>query len=123
MTHYHYYIAAGRVIDETSRIYKVGIGQSRQGKRDYNALRALAEAHNHYFHIIDHESDDFILKVMQSIPGRTLSPELVSPRDLKKALASAEEIPLAHGTLKNQHRMRLTLDLSYRVSCSLAQRK
>ena len=123
MTHYHYYITAGRVIDETTRIYKVGIGQSRQGKRDYNALRALAEAHNHYFHIIDQESDDFILKVMQSIPGRTISPMLVSPRDLIKALASAEEIPLAHGTLKNQHRMRLTLDLSYRVSSALSQRK
>lgn len=123
MTHYHYYIAAGRVIDETTRIYKVGIGQSRQGKRDYNALRALAEAHNHYFHIIDQKSDDFVLKVIHSIPGRTLSPMLVSPRDLKKALASAEEIPLAHGTLHNQHRMRLTLDLSYRVSSALSQRK
>lgn len=123
MTHYHYYIAAGRVIDETTRIYKVGIGQSRQGKRDYNALKALAEAHNHYFHIIDHNSDDFVWKVIHSIPGRTLSPMLVSPRDLKKSLASAEEIPLAHGTLHNQHRMQLTLNLSYRVSSALSQRK
>lgn len=123
MTLYHYYIAAGSVIDETTRVYKVGIGQGRQGKRDYDALRALAAAHNHYFHVIDQESDDFVYKVIQSIPGRSFSTLLVSPKDLKKALASAEEIPLAQGTLRNQHRMRLTLDLSYRVSCALAQRK
>lgn len=123
MTHYHYYISAGSVIDETTRIYKVGIGQSRQGKRDYNALKALAEAHNHYFHIIDQDSDDFVSKVIHSISGHTLSPMMVSSKELRKALASAEDIPLSHGTLQNQHRMRLTLNLEYRVSSVLAQRK
>ena len=123
MTRYHYYIAAGSVIDETTRIYKVGIGESRQGKRDYDALRALADANNHYFHIIDQNSSDFVWKVRHSISGHTLSPVLISPRDLKKALSSAEDIPLAHGTLHNRHKMRLTLDLSYRVSCALSQRK
>lgn len=120
MTHYHLYIAAGSVIDETTKVYRVAIGTSIQANRDYLFLLAHAEAHNHYFHIIDPETQEFMFRVCRSVSGHTLSPVTVPARLLAKAFKSATEIPLSHGTLSNQHRSRHVLDTQYRVSCSLA---
>ena len=61
MTHKYYYVSAGQICDENTRIYIVTLGQSLQGRRDYEFLRTYAIQHGHYFEKISIESDIFIL--------------------------------------------------------------
>lgn len=123
MTHYHIYIAAGSVIDETTRIYYVGIGTSRQANRDYLALVAHAVDHNHFFHIVDAETLQFMHKVINSVSTVNLSPLQVSARQLRKSFAASEDIPLASGTLHNRHRSRSILDMAYRITNAIASKR
>ena len=123
MTHYHYYIVAGSVIDSTTRIYSVGIGESLRQQAIYSWLLAHAKAHNHYFCIRSLESSEFIYRIIHSIDGANLSPVQITARELQKLLTSGEDIPLATGTLHNRHVLRNATDCDYRVSCKLAARR
>lgn len=120
MTHIYYYIAAGTIIDATTRIYDVRIGESPRQQAILAWLTAHAAAHNHFFHIRDLKTSEFVHRIIHSIDGANLSPLQVSASDLKKSLTSGEDFPIASGTLHTKHSQRTLLDLEYRVSNQLA---
>lgn len=120
MTQIYYYIAAGTIIDATTRIYDVRIGESPRQQAILAWLTAHAAAHNHFFHIRDLKTSEFVHRIIHSIDGVNLSPVQISALDLKKSLTSGEDFPVAHGTLHTKHVQRSLLDLEYRVSNRLA---
>ena len=120
MTHIYYYIAAGSVIDDTTRIYTVSIGESVRQQAILAWLTAHAAAHNHFFHVRDLKTSEFVHRIIHSIDGANLSPLQVSASDLKKSLTSGEDFPIASGTLHTKHSQRSSLNLDYRVSNKLA---
>lgn len=120
MTHYHHYIFAGRVIDATTRIFVVAIGQSARHLAIYAWLKAYSKAHNHYFCIRSLESSEFIQRVIHSIDDANLSPQYVTAPQLKAFLKEVDDIPFTGGTLHNKHRQRYILNTDYRVSSNVA---
>lgn len=124
MTHYHYYIESGQVIDETTRVFKVGIGTTRQADRDYLFLVSYAMSHGHFFHICDSESSEFVLKLIGACreDGVLLTVENVTARVLVRSLKNQERIPLDVDTLKNNHHAKMFLDSNYRIFYKLSNR-
>ena len=124
MTHFHFYIECGQVIDETTRIFKVGIGTTRQADRDYLFLVSYAMSHGHYFHICDRESSEFVLKLIGAYreDDVQLAVENVTARVLVRSLKNQERIPLDVETLKNDHHAKMFLDSNYRIFYKLSNR-
>lgn len=120
MTHIYYYIAAGSVIDASTRIYAVRIGESPRQMAILAWLAAHAAAHNHFFHIRDLKTSEFVHRIIHSVDGANLSPLQVPASVLKKTLTFGEDFPIASGTLHTKHSQRTLLDLEYRVSNKLA---
>ena len=53
--------------DSTTLLYKVSIGMSLQGRRDYDFLKSYALQHNHYFCVLSAESDIFMRNLLDSL--------------------------------------------------------
>lgn len=124
MTSYHFYIECGQVIDATTRIFKVGIGTTRQADRDYLYLVSYAMSHGHYFKICDRESSEFVLKLIGACreDGVLLTVETVTARNLVRSLKNQEKIPLDVDSLKNDHHAKMFLDSNYRIFYKLSNR-
>lgn len=124
MTHYHYYIESGQVIDETTRVFKVGIGTTRQADRDFLFLVSYAMNHGHYFHICDSVSSEFVLKLIGACreDGVLLVVENVTARVLVRSLKKQERVPLDVDTLRNDHHAKMFLDSNYRIFYKLSNR-
>lgn len=118
MTHFYYYITAGRTMDETSHVYRVAIGTSIQANRDYLFLIAYSESHGHYFEIVSLKSSDFVSKVLDS--GYQL--EAITARDLVRSIKSQTANPLNPSALSQQHRFRMQTNLDYRISSIVKNR-
>lgn len=124
MTHYHYYIECGQVIDATTRIFKVGIGTTRQADRDFLYLVSYAMSHGHYFHICDSVSSEFVLKLIGACreDGVLLTVENVTARVLVRSLKKQERVPLDVDTLRNDHHAKMFLDSNYRIFYKISNR-
>lgn len=122
MTHYYYYIQSGAVLDESARLFKVGIGTSRQSQRDFLSLTAFAVNHGHYFEIVSRESDDFIIKLRHSLVEFNVQMEWLSCRDLVQELRDTISHPLDSAVLRSNHLQQKSLNLNYRISSNLARR-
>ena len=122
MTHYHLYIQAGAVVDETSVVYKVGIGTSKQANQDYLFLTAYAVEHGHYFTLWSNESVEFYLRVQQSVAPIELYPKAISSRDLVRQFKTQLANPLDQSALHGRHKFRMQTSLNYRISSILAKR-
>lgn len=122
MTHYYYYIQTGAILDESARLFKVGIGTSRQSQRDYLALTAFAVNHGHYFEIVSDKTDDFMRRVTLSL-GRVFSDIiLLSSRELCRYLEGAGLPALSNSQLLTADSQLRFLNTSYRVISNLRAR-
>lgn len=122
MTHYHYLITIGRELDETASIYTVGIGNGRQGDRDYLFLLAWAAEHNFFFNIRTLESTEFIMRIRRAYNIPQSSEQVVKARDLVRAIKAAQRLPLNQISLTAAHAQRRALDLNYRIFCAISNR-
>ena len=122
MVHYYYYVSTGAQCDESTRIYKVAVGTSKQSQRDYAFLVAHALQHGHYFEICSQVSDDFILKLRRSLVQFNVQLEWLSCRDLCRELRLVTATPCAAGALAGAHSQRKSLNLNYRISSNLSRR-
>lgn len=123
MTHYYYYISAGATWDETTIVYRVAVGESVQGRRDYLFLTAHSVDHRHYFELISRKTDLFIRRVLESLAIYGTSIVHVSARDLVRSLRANESLTLSPAALHNTHTQRMALDTGYRVQCNLNARR
>lgn len=122
MTHYHLYIEAGRMIDENSHFYKVGIGTSQQADRDYLFLVAHAANHGHYFAIWSDEVSDFLAKVKKSLNLDFVPLQPISARDLVRHFKAGTMPQLSPNVLKNADSMRKFFNLDYLIASNLRRR-
>lgn len=119
MTHFYYYITAGRTMDETSHVYRVAVGTSCQANRDYLFLIAYSESHGHYFEIVSLKSSEFVSKVIDS--GYQL--EAITARELVRSIKAQTANPLNPSALSHQHRFQMQTNLDYRISSIVKNRK
>ena len=95
MTHYYCLIIAGDVIDESSLIYRVGVGTSLQCNRDYLFLLAHAVDHGWYFEKWSAEVMEFVRKIAASLsptnsndPSDAISIHGASVREIVRSIKS-----------------------------------
>lgn len=119
MTHYYFYVQAGTIVDKSTRIYKVAIGSGSQAQRDYLSLVARSVDFGDFFKIADHDTTDFIHRLVQSVDGETLPIQLVKARDLVRAFKAGEAIPLSDIALHQAHQFRNIMDTGYRIISNL----
>ena len=122
MVHYYYYVSAGVQCDESTRIWKVAVGTSKQCQRDYAFLVAHALQHGHYFEVVSSLSDEFVKRLRHSLAQFNVQLEWLSCRDLCRELRQVTATPCAAGSLASAHRQRKSLNLNYRISSNLSRR-
>lgn len=122
MTHYHYYILAGAQLDENARIYKIGVGSSKQGRRDYLFLTAFAVEHGHYFELVSDKTDDFVHRVTLSLDGGLPSIMVLSSREMVRYLKGAGLPTLSNDKLLSNDAQLKVLNTNYRIISNLRRR-
>lgn len=122
MTHYYYYIIAGAQLDENARIYKVGVGSSKQGRRDYLFLTAFAVEHGHYFEMVSGKTDDFVHRVTLSLGGVLPSIMVLSSREMVRYLKGAGLPTLSNDALLSNDAQLKVLNTNYRIISNLRSR-
>lgn len=122
MIHYHYYIEAGAQLDENTRIYKVGVGSSKQGRRDYLFLTAFAVEHGHYFEMVSDKTDDFVRRVTLSLGGVLPSIKVLPAREMVRYLKGAGLPTLSNNALLSADSQRKVLNINYRIISNLRRR-
>lgn len=122
MTHYHYYILAGAQLDENARIYKVGVGSSKQGRRDYLFLTAFAVEHGHYFELVSDKTDDFVRRINLSLGGILPSIMVLSSREMVRYLKGAGLPTLSNDALLSNDAQLKVLNTNYRIISNLRRR-
>lgn len=120
MKHYHYFIAAGAELDESSRFFLVPIGVSKVDTRDFLYLTSFAVSHGCFFSINSTDVSVFVSRCLASLSLSLDVVRVVSCRDLVRALKAgtlpAPAVPSSAAIVQ-----RMALDSSYRYSV-LAQR-
>lgn len=119
MTHKFYYVSAGAICDEDTRIYIVTLGQSAQGARDTEFLRSYAIQHGHYFEKMSADSDIFILNLRDSLAEFDVNTQLIAGRDLVKFFRHGTATPLDQSHLHAANYQLKMLDTSYRIISNL----
>ena len=115
MTHYYYYIVAGKECDENTRIFSVTIGQGKQAKRDFLTLTALSVDYGHFFEIRSESSSEFVMRLLESLKPYNVSIQRITARQCVKFLRSCEAVPLNPDCLHAAHQQRNALSLDYRI--------
>lgn len=122
MTHFHYYIIAGAQCDENTRLFKVGVGSSKQGQRDYLFLTAFSVEHGHYFELVSDKTDDFVRRVNLSLGGILPSIMVLSSREMVRYLKGAGIPTLSNDKLLSNDAQLKVLDINYRIISNLRRR-
>ena len=122
MTHFHYYIIAGAQCDENTRLFKVGVGSSKQGRRDYLFLTAFAVEHGHYFELVNDKTDDFVHRVTLSLGGVLPSIMVLSSREMVRYLKGAGLPTLSNDALLSNDAQLKVLNTNYRIISNLRRR-
>lgn len=122
MTHFHYYIIAGAQCDENTRLFKVGVGSSKQGRRDYLFLTAFAVDHGHYFELVNDKTDDFVRRVTLSLGGVLPSIMVLSSREMVRYLKGAGLPTLSNDALLSNDAQLKVLNTNYRIISNLRRR-
>lgn len=122
MTHYFLYIKAGVVLNEDTRFYKVGIGESKQGIRLQAWLEAYAAEHGHMFCRWSHDSWGFYSKCLISIGPNAQELQAITAAELKKVLRTGCEDPASYDAIMNRHKMMMAIDPHYYTYYELSKR-
>lgn len=122
MTHKYYYVSAGAVCDANSKVYVVILGESVQGRRDYDFLLSYAIEHGHYFEKMSRESDIFITNLIDSLAEFDIQRRFIPGHDLVKLLRQGLASPLDSRHLHSANYQLKMLDTSYRIISNLNRR-
>ena len=125
MTHYYCLIIAGEVLDESSLIYKVGVGSSKQCDRDYLFLLAHSVEHGWYFERWSEEVTEFVRKIAESVsatnsndPSDAISIHGASVREIVRSIKNGTAFPYSSHELTNRNQLRHWLSINYRIGAN-----
>lgn len=122
MLRYHYYVSAGPQCDDSTRIYRVGIGTNKQAQRDFQFLTDYAAQHAHYFAIVSDASDIFIMKLRRSLAEYDVQLTYCSARDLVRLFKDATGTGQNPAVLRSISTQNYLTNIDYRISSNLARR-
>lgn len=122
MKHSYYYVVAGAMCDSTTLLYKVSIGMSLQGRRDYDFLKSYALQHNHYFCVLSAESDIFMRNLLDSLAEFDIKLQHIDARSLVRIFKFSSAEPLNPSILSGKSYQLKQLDTSYRIISNLNRR-
>lgn len=122
MNHYYYYVIAGRECGSDTKILKISIGSSLQGRRDFLFLTAYSVEHGHYFELVSDRSDEFISRLRQSLLADGVSMEYCSGRSLVRLLKTGDRPTLSNAQLLSADAQLRALNIDYRIMSNLRRR-
>ena len=123
MTHFYLYISCGTSLDENSRFYKVGIGESSRQSRVYDFLESYALEHGHYFVLWDNNAIDFLKRCLDSVNGTLSQVTTMSGDELRKAFLTQSPVPYSLKANQQRHDLLKRIDPAYYAVCMLRRRK
>lgn len=115
------YIECDKVLDCSSRFYKVPIGASKRDDKALLALTAISVDRGHYFHLWDSATSDFYTKCVESLGGGVTNMQcehsmiVTKPRDLIKHLKDGTPVDSPLHVERNRDHLLKQLSLNYRV--------
>ena len=122
MTHFYYYVSAGSICDEMTKIYKVAVGTNKQSQRDFAFLSAYALSHGHYFSIVSNDSSEFISRLRHSLQQYNVQLDYLSCRDLCRILKSALAPTLNQSQLLSAAQQTKILNVACRATSNIRLR-
>lgn len=106
-------------MDDTARLFKVGIGSSAADSKLYAQLADFAASHGHWFEKWSQATADFVLKVRRHYPD-ALPIMYAKPRALLASLRDGIALPFPDALLHNHHHLLFSLSCDYRSSHSMS---
>ena len=129
MTRFYLFIDAGKVVDESTAFYRVGIGTSKRDVSCFRQLARIATAKGSYFHRWDNTTSDFLTRCIGSVYGGTnalvVASHLIPIKcgDLVKVLEGRQTAkPLQDAVKQASHLLRFQ-SLNYRLACMAGDRQ
>lgn len=119
MKAYYLYVQAGVIIDDTARLFKVGIGSSATDSKLCAQLADFAASHGHWFEKWSPATADFVLKVSRHYPS-VLPLMYAKPRALLASLRNGVALSVPDALLHNNHHLLFSLSCCYRTSPSVS---
>lgn len=119
MKSFYLYVQAGVIMDDSARMYKVGIGSSAADSKLCAWLTGYAARHGHWFEKWSPVTADFVLKVRQFYPD-ALPLMYAKPRALLASLRDGIALPIPDALLHNHHHLLFSLSCDYRSSHSMS---
>lgn len=129
MTRFYLFIDAGKVVDESTAFYRVGIGTSKRDVTCFRQLARIATTRGSYFHRWDNSTSDFLTRCIESVYGGSNALVVASHlipikcRELVKVLEGRQGAkPLQDAVKQASHLLRFQ-SLNYRLACMAGDRK
>lgn len=119
MKTYYLYVQAGVIMDDTARLFKVGIGSSAADSKLCAQLADYAALHGHWFEKWSPATADFVLKVRQHYSA-VLPLMYAKPRALLASLREGVALPVPGALLHNHNHLLFSLSCAYRTSPSVS---
>lgn len=119
MKSFYLYVQAGVIMDDTARLFKVGIGSSADDAKLCAKLADYAAHHGHWFEKWSPATADFVLKVRQNYSA-ILPLMYAKPRALLASLQNGIALPVPGSLLHNHNHLLFSLSCAYRTSPSVS---
>lgn len=113
MTRNYLYIVAGKAVDQNSKFFMVGIGESVKMRKHQAWLEAYAFEHGHFFVKWTHDAVEFCRKCLESVGWKMDVVQMIKAPDLVKFLGKGEKAPIFLQSAMNRHRLLMKIDSSY----------
>lgn len=123
MTHFYLYITANTTIDNDSRFFMVGIGESERMQKHRAWLEAFAYEHGHFFVKWTSDAVDFCRKCLESVGLKMDAVRAVKAPDLVKFLGYGEKAPVFVQSAINRHHVLMQIDSNYYFNYTIGKKK
>lgn len=122
MTRYYLYIMAGLELDNSTRFYKLSIGESERQDRVRAWLEAYALEHGHFFALCDRSCVDFLDSCLRSV-AKDWRDVLITRGDAFVAsLRGDGDDPVMFSQALHRHRFMRKINPNYYAQCQIARR-
>lgn len=122
MTSYYLYIMAGLELDNSTRFYKLSIGESEREDRVRAWLEAYALEHGHFFALCDGYCADFLDSCLRSV-SKDWRDILITRGDSFVAYLRGDgDDPVMFSQALHRHRFLRKIDPNYYAQCQITRR-
>lgn len=122
MTRYYLYIKAGLELDNSTRFYKLSIGESERQDRVRAWLEAYAFEHGHFFAIYDGYCVGFLDSCLHSVSKDWRDVLITRGDSFVASLRGNGDDPVMFSQALHRHRFLRKINPNYYALCQIARR-